>query len=278
MKKKPSKSVEEKSDAEALGKGVALHGDCLDLLPKMEKGSVDLAFADPPFNEDYPYDLYVDRKEADEYINWAGDWMREIHRVLKPNGTFWLMISDTFGSELDVMAKSIGFRRRREVIWYFTFGVNEKNNFTRSHVKLLYYVKDPKDFTFNANDPAVRIPSARQVIYKDKRANGKGRLPDDGWFYFKSQIDQLIEPGQDTWSHSRIAGTFKERKPGQTCQTPEEIMHRIIRACSNPGDTVIDPFCGSGATALAARRLGRNFWTCDISQDYIRKVNDAIGN
>ncbi len=90
--------------------------------------------------------------------------MEEVHRVLKPGGTFWLSIGDEYAAELKVDAEhKIGFTTRSWVVWYYTFGVNCTKKFSRSHVHLFHFVKDENNFTFNAEDPQVRVPSARAL-------------------------------------------------------------------------------------------------------------------
>ena len=160
------------------------NGDCVTGMKALPDGCVDLAFADPPYNIGYEYDAYNDRRSADEYLDWCGTWTDEVIRVLKPDGAFWLAIGDEYAAELKVMLtrqRAEPLHLRSWVVWYYTFGVNCTAKFSRSHAHLLYLVKDPKRFTFNADDPAVRVPSARQLVYADKRANPAGRLPDDTW-------------------------------------------------------------------------------------------------
>ena len=148
-------------------------GDCIAGLAKLEARSVDLVFADPPFNIGYKYDVYEDRKADEEYRAWSREWMAGVHRALKPDGTFWLAIGDDYAAELKVCAtREVGFHCRSWVIWYYTFGVNCKRKFSRSHTHLFHFVKDPEKFTFNAE--AIRVPSARQLVYADKRAEAKG--------------------------------------------------------------------------------------------------------
>ena len=102
--------------------------------------------------------------------------------MLKPGGTFWLAIGDEYAAELKVAAEhQIGFHTRSWVVWYYTFGVNCTRKFSRSHAHLFHFVKDENNFTFNAEDPQIRVPSARALVYADKRANPAGRLPDDTW-------------------------------------------------------------------------------------------------
>ena len=83
----------------SLKSGKIHQGDCLELMRKVDSGSVDLVFADPPFNIGYEYDQYDDRQDDEKYIAWCSDWMAQVHRVLKPSGTFWLAIGDEYAAE-----------------------------------------------------------------------------------------------------------------------------------------------------------------------------------
>jgi len=356
-------------------------GDCIEGLARVKDGSIDLAFADPPFNIGYEYDVYDDRREADCYLAWTHRWAREVVRVLKPDGTFWLAIGDEFAAELKlIFHRELGLTPRSWVVWYYTFGVNCTRKFNRSHAHLLYFVKDPRRFTFNFNDPEIRVPSARQLVYADKRAHPRGRLPDDTWilrpqdvphgslyvaigdeyaaevkvrldalgltlrnwivwhytfgvhctrkftrshahiFYYvadpkrftfnadavrvpsarqttyadrranpsgklpddtwvlRPQEDARFFPADsDTWYVSRVCGTFKERT-GHPCQMPEGVLERIVRASSNPGDLVLDPFAGSGTTLAVAKRLGRRYLGVELSSAYAECVRERLAN
>jgi site-specific DNA-methyltransferase (adenine-specific) len=241
--------------------------DCVAGMQKLDTGSTDLVFADPPFNIGYSYDIYHDQLEDNEYLNWSKTWMSEVVRILKPDGTFWLAIGDEFAAELKVTAtREFGLTCRSWVVWYYTFGVNCKHKFTRSHVHLFHFVKDIKEFTFN--DEPIRVPSARQLIYNDRRANPKGRLPDDTWVLRPQELEQEFGPDKDTWFVSRVCGTFKEREGWHGCQMPEAILERIINVSTNPNDKVLDPFLGSGTTAVAAKKLGRQYMGFELSPEY----------
>ena len=148
-------------------------------------------------------------------------------------------------------ASEIGFHCRSWVIWYYTFGVNCKYKFSRSHTHLFHFVKDPKNFTFN--DEAIArplraaaglcrrsrpIPRPVAGRHLDPAAAG---LPDG----FHAGGRHLVLPAR--------RGTFKERAGFHGCQMPEQLLGRIIKVCSNPGDLVLDPFSGS-ATTLASPR------------------------
>lgn len=243
--------------------------DCVTALAKMSAGTVDLVFADPPFNIGYKYDEYEDSKQCDDYLAWSKQWIGGVHRALKPDGTFWLAIGDEYAAELKVASREIGFTCRSWVIWYYTFGVNCKNKFTRSHAHLFQFVKDPKKFTFNIK--AIRVPSARQLVYADSRANPDGRLPDDTWILRPQDCVDGFTPDEDTWYFPRVNGTFKERAGYHGCQMPEQLLGRIIRASSNPGELVVDPFSGSASTLVVARKLDRRCLGFDISADYVTR-------
>jgi len=253
--------------------------DCIAGLKKLDDGAVDLAFADPPFNIGYDYDVYHDKLESDRYLAWSRDWTTEVVRVLKPEGTFWLAIGDEYAADLKVMLqREHGLVCRNWVVWYYTFGVNCKNKFSRSHVHLFYMVKDPEKFTFNADDPAIRVPSARQLVYADKRANPKGRLPDDTWILRPQDLPGGFSGDEDTWYFPRVCGTFRERAGWHGCQMPEQLLGRIIRACSNEGELVLDPFAGSGTTLAVAKKLGRRFLGFELSEDYTAQIRKRLAS
>ena len=243
--------------------------DCIKAMQELEEGCVDLAFADPPFNIGYKYDVYQDRKAPQQYLDWSRQWIAGVHRVLKPTGTFWLAIGDDYAAELKLLSQEIGFYCRSWVIWYYTFGVNCKYKFSRSHTHIFHFVKDARNCTFNG--PAIAVPSARQTVYADSRANATGRLPDDTWILRPQDLTDGLNPDEDTWYFPRVAGTFKEREGFHGCQMPEQLLGRIIKVCSNPGELVLDPFSGSATTAAVAKKLGRQFLAFDLSDEYITR-------
>lgn len=261
-----------------LGQNKVYQGDCLQRLAEIDAEAVDLAFADPPFNIGYDYDLYDDRRSRNEYIQWSKAWMAAVYRVLKGTGTFWLAIGDEYAAELKLIAQEdAGFICRSWVIWYYTFGVNCVRGFSRSHTHLFHFVKDPDRFTFNGHNEAVRVPSARQLVYRDARANPKGRLPDNTWIYRPQDAPaSAFATMHDTWYFSRVAGTFKEREGFHGCQMPEQLLGRIIRISSNPQELVLDPFAGSGTTMAAAKKLGRRWLGIELSADYVKRINQRI--
>jgi DNA modification methylase len=248
-------------------------GDCVDVLGQMPPGCADLVFADPPFNIGYQYDVYDDRRAKADYLAWTEKWLTAVTRVLKPTGAFFLAIGDEFAAEHKVRLDVLGLTLRNWIVWHYTFGVNCTKKFSRSHAHIFYYVRDPKRYTFNPD--AIRVPSARQTTYADRRANPVGKLPDDTWVLRPQETEEHFRADQDTWFVSRVCGTFKERV-NHPCQMPEGVLERIIRVASNPGDLVIDPFAGSGTTLAVAKRLGRKFLGCELSEEYAEGVRKRL--
>ncbi|MBK9120907.1 MAG: site-specific DNA-methyltransferase [Phycisphaerales bacterium] len=232
-------------------------GDSIELLNAAPAGSVDLVFADPPFNIGYVYDRYNDDRPDAEYVLWTRDWMAACVRILKSTGSFYIAIGDEFAADIRVLGRELGLHLRNWIIWHYTFGQSAKTKFARGHTHIFYFTKDRTEFTFN--DHLLRFPSARHTEYQDLRANPLGRLPDDVWTEFP-----------------RVCGTFKERAGFHGCQMPEALLMRIVSASSNPGEVVLDPFIGSGTTAAAAKRLGRRYVGIDLSPEYAAHVRARL--
>ncbi|MHC5059764.1 MAG: DNA-methyltransferase [Planctomycetota bacterium] len=234
-----------------------VHGDCIEILSKARKPFADLIFADPPFNIGYQYDHYQDKLKKDKYIAWSKDWMSACKKVLKPHGSFYIAIGDDYAANIKLIGEELGLTLRNWIIWHYTFGQQTKKKFARAHTHLFYFVADGGNFTFN--DYAVRVPSDRQLIYNDKRANLKGKMPDDVWNQY-----------------SRVCGTFRERAGWHPCQMPENLLARIVAVSSDVGDVVLDPFSGSGTTAAVACKLGRKYAGIDISQNYVTNTRKRL--
>lgn len=232
--------------------GIVVKGDCIQMMKKVRPKSIDLVFADPPFNIEYQYDEYQDNKDPHEYLQWTERWIKGIDRILKSTGSVFVAIGDEYVAPVKLILDTY-FTLRNWIIWHYTFGVYCQTKFGRDHAHILYYVRDPKSCTFNSD--GIREPSARQLRYRDKRADSKGRVPGD------------------VWTFPRVCGTFRERnKFGHKCQMPEGILERIIRATTKEGDCVFDPFGGTGTTAAVAKRLNRRYITSEISEAYVAGI------
>lgn len=249
--------------------------DCCKFLASLKRRP-NLLVCDPPYNYGVEYDSAIaDNRPYAEYLGWTQDWLGAAHAALHPHGALWVFIPDEWVSEIDLYCrKELKMTRRSWVVWYYTFGVANQKNFSRSHTHLLYFTKAKTKFTFNAD--AVRVPSARQLVYNDRRQAAGGKLPDNTWVLTRDQLQPLFEPDRDTWLESRVCGTFKERKKHSPNQLPEALVERIVRSCSNPHDLVVDPFLGSGSTAAVAARLGRDFAGCDLSKTCVAETRKRV--
>jgi len=248
-------------------------GDSISQLAKVPAGSVDLVFADPPFNIGYEYDEYDDKRTKADYLGWTEQWMAGVKRVLKPQGSFFLAIGDEYAAEMKVRLDALGLHMRNWIIWHYTFGVSCTRKFNRSHAHIFYYVNDAKKYTFNAEP--VRVPSARMTTYADRRANPVGKLPDDTWYLRPQESEEHFSARSDTWAMSRVCGTFKERTE-HPCQMPEAVLDRIIKSATNPGDVVLDPFGGSGTTLAVAKRLRRQYLGIELSPAYAEAIRERL--
>lgn len=232
-------------------------GDCLQLFKDVADETVDIVVTDPPYNIGVKYAEYRDNLPDDEYEKWCWDWLIQIKRVLKPNGTFWLVINPRWASELDIICrKTLGFTKRNDIIWSYGFGQNQKLKFSPCHARLLYYVKHPDSFVFNPD--SIKVESVRQQM-GDKRAKPGGKIPGD------------------VWEFSRVCGTFNERVPGVPTQLPEKLIERILLSTSNENDLMLDCFAGSGTVLAVSQRLKRRFIGFELSQTYCDVINKRLG-
>ncbi|MEM7681756.1 MAG: site-specific DNA-methyltransferase, partial [Planctomycetota bacterium] len=180
-------------------------GDCLEHMAAWPEDSVDLVFADPPYNIGWQYDQYRDKRPGDEYVQWTEDWITAVARVLKPTGSFYLLIGDEYAAEARMHLKKLErdkqLQFRNWVIWHYTFGQNCKTKFNRSHAHLFYCVGSAAcshkgkaaDAPYTFNRQAIAVPSARQTTYADARANPAGKMPDDLWL-LRPQEGMAVQP------------------------------------------------------------------------------------
>ncbi len=227
-------------------------GDCRTIIPRIpecEAKSVDLIFADPPFNWQVKYDEWHDGLPRDEYLKFTREWLDACVDALTDRGAIWVNIPDDTAAEIVVHLKNE--RKLTMVnwcIWHYRFGQNRMGSFIQSKVHALYFVKDKDNRIWNSTD--ILEPSDRATTYFDPRTHNKKegknglRVPMDVWY-------------GKYWG--RIQGNNVERRANHKNQLPEVYLERVIRACSDEGMIVMDPFTGSGTTGVVARELGRRF-------------------
>jgi site-specific DNA-methyltransferase (adenine-specific) len=256
------------------GAAVLRVGDCREELKRLADGSVDLVVTDPPYNIGLDYhEGYDDGQPEDAFLAMLEGAMGQCLRVLKPGGGLFLFMGANLQAEALVLLKRLGFAWRNTIVWHQTFGQAQKKKFTPSWVAIHHVVKPGADFTFNAD--AVRVPSARLLRYNDRRANPKGKVPDDVWVLDPDRLRELLDPAGDVWLQSRVCGTFGERT-GHVTQLPLPLVERIVRVASNPGELVLDPFAGSGTVLAAALRLGRHAYGVELSPETAALAWDRV--
>ncbi|HCT44522.1 MAG TPA: site-specific DNA-methyltransferase [Phycisphaerales bacterium] len=241
-------------------------GDCREKLPdfdEVKNASVDLIFADPPFNWARDYDRHQtgdawddSAMSREQYLAFTEDWLNICAEALAPHGSMWVNIPDDSAAEIVVHLKKIGLHMVNWCVWHYRFGQNTKGRFINSKVHALYFCKDPANRIWNP-EPVLEV-SDRRAVYGDPRTENKRdgmpagmRVPMDVWY-------------GKYWG--RIQGNNKERRAKHDNQLPEAYLHRVIASCSNEGDTVLDPFLGSGTTGVVAHAMGRNFIGTEYSK------------
>lgn len=209
-----------------------------------------LIFADPPYNIGVDYgDHHDDKLDDVQFVEWCLNWTRLACDCLTDDGSLWLMINDEYAADFVTNARDCGLTMRAWIKWYETFGVNCSNNFNRTSRHILYFVLDPDCFVFNETE--VLRPSDRQTKYGDQRAQSSGKTLDD------------------VWQIPRLSGTSAERIPDFPTQLPLELVSRIVRVASEPGDLILDPFSGSATTGVAAIQHDRKYIGIDASSRFI---------
>jgi DNA modification methylase len=220
-------------------------------------GRARLIFADPPYNIGINYgDHHNDKMDPADFDEWCLKWMRLCCDCLTDDGSLWVMINDEYAADFVMSLRDCGLTMRAWIKWYETFGVNCSNNFNRTSRHILYFVMDEDNFVFNETE--VLRPSDRQEKYNDPRAQSSGKILDD------------------VWTIPRITGTSKERIPDFPTQLPVELVSRIVRCASEPGDLIVDPFNGSGTTGVASLRSGRKYVGIDASDKFIKLAEQRL--
>ena len=226
-------------------------GDALIELQNVPDGSVDLIIADPPYNLGKDYGNNHDIKGFDEYLEFSRTWIRLAASKLKPNGTMYVFMGFRFISYLfDILDRDVRLFFNSWVVWHYTQGMGKTKGFSPRHDDVLMFTKS-KDFVFNLDD--IRVP---QKYYRD-RNNMRGANPGDVWEF----------------SHVHYCNENRQAHP---TQKPEGLIERMVLASSNEGDTVLDPFSGSGTTLRVCQQLSRSGIGIEINPDYVEATKQRL--
>ncbi len=226
-------------------------GDAVDVLSRYPDNSVDLAFADPPYNLDKSYGSYDDELDKDRYLTWCEEWLTQYIRVLRPTGSLYVLNLPRW-----TMHHANFLRKRMHVQnWIVWDALSEpRGKLMPAHYGLLFCTKHPAQFTFNYQDVAAidsRIYCLRGSCLRKRKMN---------------KIDQKEALTDFWWDIHRIK--HRRDRDRHPCQLPDALMERIIRLSTNPGDIVLDALCGAGTTPLVAAKLGRRYVAIDVDPFY----------
>ncbi len=235
------------------------YGDCLTYMSGLPDACVDLVITDPPFNIGKQYDSYKDNLKFEEYLNWCHHWLDELIRILKPNGSLYLFNYPENNAYLKVfLDKKLNFKRW--LTWHYNTNTgHSKSNYTRTQHSILFYTKGNKH-TFNKAAVAQPYKNLTDKRIKKLLANGKnGTGPYDVFLL-------------------NIVKNVSKQKTEHVAQLPVELVEIFVKASSNPGELVFDPFLGSGTTAVAALRNNRHYLGCELSKKYYDIITTRLSH
>jgi len=243
-------------------------GDASAWLGSLESESVDLVFADPPYNiKKAEWDTFESQQA---YVEWSLQWIEQAARVLKPTGTLYVCGFSEILADIKLPTLRF-FRGCRWLVWHYKNKANLRKDWGRSHESILHFRKNKK-FTLNVDD--VRIPYGRHTLKYPAHPQAETSQYGKG----KKQVWRPHPGGakpRDVIEIPTTCNGMHEKTPHPT-QKPEELLRKIVLASSNPGDLIIDPFLGSGTTTVVAEQLGRKWKGCDLSLEYCQWATKRI--
>jgi site-specific DNA-methyltransferase (adenine-specific) len=243
-------------------------GDAIAWLRSLEAASVDLVFADPPYNiKKAEWDTF---ESQTAYVEWSLRWIEQAARILKPTGTLFVCGFSEILADIKLPAQNF-FKGCRWLIWHYKNKANLGSDWGRSHESILHLRKSEK-FTFNIDD--VRIPYGNHTLKYPENPQAETSQYGNGEGQIWRPNPRGAKP-RDVIEIPTTCNGMHEKTPHPT-QKPEELLRKIVLASSNPGDLIIDPFLGSGTTAVVAQQLGRRWKGCDLSLEYCRWAADRI--
>jgi site-specific DNA-methyltransferase (adenine-specific) len=236
---------------------IVFHGDCFECLDNIEDGSVDLVFADPPYNIGKQFGDFLDAWPSDnDYAEWCYKWLELCIRKMKPSGSLYVMTSTQAMPYLDLWLRNKLTILSRIVWHYDSSGVQAKKYYGSLYEPILFCVKNPKNYTFNAAD-----------IEVEARTGAIRKLID-----YRKEVPTLYKttkvPG-NTWYIPRVRYRMPEYEDHPS-QKPEALLERIIKASSNPGDLVLDPFAGTFTTCAVAQKLKRRTIGIELQEAFFK--------
>lgn len=245
-----------------------VQGDCIDILSRLPAACVDLVFADPPYHlSNGGFTCQSGRRAKVDKGAWDASrgletdhafqkaWLREVQRILKPSGTLWVSGTQHVIFSIGFAMQELGYHLLNTITWY-------KPN-AAPHLACRYFTHSTELHIWAS--PQKRQPLAHTFHYAEMKKENGGKQMRDVWAI---EDDAPADAAHGLWT---IPTPSRQEKAlgGHPTQKPIALLERIVRASSDPGAVVLDPFCGSGTTGVAAVALGRRFIGIDFEETYV---------
>lgn len=253
--------------------GCLYQGDSINWLTSLDSASVDLVFADPPYNiKKADWDTF---DSQEEYIRWSVQWIAQASRILKPAGSLYVCGFSEILADLKHPASKY-FKHCRWLIWHYKNKANLGNDWGRSHESIIHFRKS--DLT-HVNIDEIRTPYGAHTLKYPSHPQAETSAYGNG--VSKQRENWTPHPKgakpKDVIDIPTTCNGMGEKTPHPT-QKPEELLRKFILASSNAGDLVADPFSGSGTTLVVAEQLNRRWIGCDLSTQYNEWAIERIKN
>ena len=227
-------------------------GNAIDEMAKMPDKSVRLIVTDPPYNLNKDYGNNQDNLEFKEYLDFSRQWLKEAYRILTEDGTIYVFMGMRYISYVySILEQEMNMTFNSWITWFYTQGIGKTKGFSPRHDDILMFTKHPKKFIFNLDD--IRVP---QKFYRSVN-NMRGANPGNVWEF----------------SHMHYCNKNRQNHP---TQKPEGLYERMILSSSNEGDTVLDPFSGSGTLLRVCQQTGRKGIGIEINPEYISMTKERL--
>lgn len=248
-------------------------GDAIKWLQSLESNSVDLIFADPPYNiKKAEWDTFESQQH---YVEWSLQWIEQASRILKPTGTLYICGFSEILADIKLPALRY-FQGCRWLVWHYKNKANLSNDWGRSHESILHFRKTKK---FKLNIDNIRIPYSEHTLKypehpqaETSQYGNKGKNNDKIWHPHPNGAKP-----RDVIEIPTTCNGMNEKTKHPT-QKPEELVRKFVLSSSSRGDIVVDPFLGSGTTLVVAEQLGRKWLGCDIVPNYLEWAIKRIEN
>lgn len=241
-----------------------IHGDCIQGMGKLDTGSFNLIVADPPYNLNKDFGPWKETDRKAEWRDWTRAWLEEASRLLSDEGNIFVYGIHHHMCWVQCMMLEMGLIYRRQIIWHYEngFAGYGKRSLNATYEPLLWFSKTDRYIYRPIREPYKSQERLKHKIIKNGKVwepNPEGRM------------------AGDIWSFPTLAGRrFRDEKVDHPTQKPLSISRRIVKHFSNPGDTILVPFVGSGSECVAAALEGRGYLGFELNTDYIEMARERI--